>query len=333
MRELARNEIKFYLCSNRSRPLLVRSAYPAGHFLFMEVRYNKQAISIEEQIETLKGRGLLIDDENAAKEVLDVISYFRLAGYWRHMELGYGSRQFKPNKHFSDVLDCYYFDKELRLLIFSAIQSIEIAVRSKIIKHFTPQFGAFWFMDADCMTNHSHFESNLLHLQTEVRRSHDDFIADHFRKYSEPDLPPVWKTLEVISFGTLSKLFTNFQDASCKHSVAHEFALRHHKFLKSWLECVAVLRNCCAHHARLWNRVFSIMPKMPRNMSGDWLTDFSFREQSLYPQLCCLAYWLNSFNPSNTFVSDFKSLLKRHPSVSTRLMGFPADWENEPLWS
>ena len=52
----------------------------------------------------------------------------------------------------------------------------------------------------------------------------------------------------------------------------------------------------------------------------------------LYPQLCCIAYWLNSINPQNTFVQDFRSLLSRYPMVQPSMMGFPRGWENEPLW-
>lgn len=52
----------------------------------MGVRYTNQAISTEQQIEILKERGLLIDDVGQAVKVLDTISYFRLAGYWRYFE-------------------------------------------------------------------------------------------------------------------------------------------------------------------------------------------------------------------------------------------------------
>lgn len=139
-------------------------------------------------------------------------------------------------------------------------------------------------------------------------------------------------TMPVISMGTLSKLYSNFSDASAKHAVAREFGLNHHKFLRSWLECLAVLRNCCAHHSRLSNRVFPVKPKMPERMPNTWIANFSFREQTLYPQLCYVAYWLNAITSGNTFIANFKQLLAKYPSVNTRLLGFPCNWEQEPLW-
>ena len=62
---------------------------------------------------------------------------------------------------------------------------------------------------------------------------------------------------------------------------------------------------------------------MPERMPNTWIADFSFREQTLYPQLCCVVYWLNSIVLENTFITDFKQLLISHPSVKTRLLGFP----------
>ena len=71
---------------------------------------------------------------------------------------------------------------------------------------------------------------------------------------------------------------------------------------------------------------------MPERMPNTWIADFSFREQTLYPQLCCVVYWLNSIVLENTFITDFKQLLISHPSVKTHLLGFPRNWEQEPLW-
>lgn len=275
---------------------------------------------------------MLIDDIEQAIEVLDTISYFRLAGYWRHFEADHTTHLFREGSRFDHIVELYSFDKHLRALLFTAIQTIEVSVRTKIIKHFALEFGAFWFMDESYAINKTRFATNLTVIRKEVSRSHDDFITEHFRKYSEPDLPPVWKTLEVISMGTLSKLYSNFSEATAKHAVAREFGLNHHKFLKSWLECLAVLRNCCAHHSRLSNRVFPVKPQMPERMPNTWIENFSFREQTLYPQLCYVVYWLNSISSDNTFVANFKQLLVKHPSVSTYLLGFPQNWEQEPLW-
>ena len=91
----------------------------------------------------LKERGLIIKDEKQALEQLRIISYFRLANYLRPMEQDKEKHTFKPNSTFENALNLYYFDKELRALIFTVIQSIEIALRTKIIHHVSLKYGAF----------------------------------------------------------------------------------------------------------------------------------------------------------------------------------------------
>ena len=96
--------------------------------------------------------------------------------------------------------------------------------------------------------------------QEELRRTREEFIIEHSAKYTEPDVPPVWKTLEVTSFGTLSKLFCNFADNKIKKRIAREFNLPQHLVLESWIKSAVVLRNYLAHHSRVWNRKFPIKP-------------------------------------------------------------------------
>lgn len=296
------------------------------------MRYTKQTITLSEQIETLQKRGLIIEDEKEALSVLEQISYFRLADYWRPLETNSVTHTFISNARFNDVVKCYNFDKALKVLLFSAIQTIEVSVRAKVIKHFSKSFGPFWFMDETMAINVIHFHSNLEHLRNEVARSKEAYIKEHFRKYDEPDLPPVWKTLEVISFGTLSKLFNNFADSDVKNNVAIDFHLPQFLVLESWLECLTSLRNYIAHHARIWNRRFPQKPELLRSSSYPWITNKNVLPFKLYPILCCIVYWLNAIDPKNTFVADFKTLLMKYPTVNPIQMGFPISWENEPLW-
>ncbi len=130
---------KQYLCTNRTRHASRRPANQGGaFFIYRAMKYNKQPISIDDQITILKGRGLIFDDEQNAHSVLENISYFRLAGYWRTMEQNSSTHLFRSGSHFEDVVARYNFDSELKTLIFAAIQQIEISVRTRII-HFQGQ--------------------------------------------------------------------------------------------------------------------------------------------------------------------------------------------------
>ena len=301
-------------------------------FLYVTMRYNKQPISLAAQIDILKKRGMIFDNEQEAKTVLENISYFRLAGYWRTMELEGLPRMFRTGSRFKDVVARYQFDSELKTLVFSAIQKIEISVRARIIHYFSMAHGAFWFLDSRLAENDELFDANLSYLRTELARSHDEFITEHFRKYDEPDMPPAWKTIEIASFGTLSKLYKNMNDNAVKKQVAHSFNIPQHKCMQSWLAALTIVRNTCAHHARLWNAHFSLVPRMNEGMRGRWIANRNYAADRIYPSLCCIAYWLNTIDRENTFVSDFKALLEKYPSINPYSMGFPSMWKQEPLW-
>lgn len=256
--------------------------------------YTKQPLSITDQIARLKAQGLVINDEELATKVLGEISYFRFAAYLRPMEANKQTHQFKPGSTFENAVELYEFDNALRQLLFTAIQRIEVALRSKIIQYFSMRHGAFWFMQMPLHDNEHRFLENLNSLDREVTRSKEDFIKEHFRNYDKPEFPPAWKTLELASFGTLSKLYYNFADKKVKKQVAHSFNLPQHEVLESWMRSLAALRNHCAHHARLWNRYLNATPQLNVRLRGLWITNHQVDSNKLYAILCCIAYWLDA---------------------------------------
>ena len=191
-------------------------------FLYGYMNYDKQPINIDEQLALLQNRGLMIEDVATAKLQLRNISYFRIASYLRYMEQDRQQHLYKSGSTFEQAINLYLFDKELRQLIFKAIQDIEISLRTKMIQVFSMEHGAFWFMDSSLFKDAEFYEGCLDNIKKEVSRSNEDFIKEHSEKYNYPALPPVWKTLEVVSFGTLSKLFCLFKDNRLKKQVARE---------------------------------------------------------------------------------------------------------------
>lgn len=296
------------------------------------MEYTKRLLTLQQQIDVLKQRGLLIENEEEAKYALDIISYFRLAGYWRLMEVDRQQHSFKPGSRFSQIMSLYHFDEELRILLFSAIQHIEVAVRARMIRIFAERHGAFWYMDSTLAENSNLFTSNLRNLQDELNRSEDEYIQEHFRKYESPSMPPVWKTMEVASMGTLSRLYSNVNDSAAKKAVSRSFMIPKFEYMRTWIRCLTVIRNICAHHARLWNANIIITPCLPRRLPNLWIDNQQVSPDKLYPHLCYIAYWLNSINPTNTFIKDIKALLAKYPVVDPAAMGFPKGWQSEPLW-
>ena len=322
-----------YFCTDRVHHASCLAQRTRVELLFyIGMKYSKQPLTIEQQISLLKDRGLAIIDEAAAQKVLGSISYFRLANYFRPMETDKQNHQFKPGATFENAVRLYDFDASLRELVFKAIARIEIALRTKMIHHFSLAHGAFWFADKSLSREERLFQENIGSVERELHRTREEFIKDHFKKYDDPPFPPAWKTLEVVSFGVLSKMYYNFSDIKVKKNVARSLDLPQHKILESWAASLAALRNCCAHHARMWNRNYPVTPAIPAKLKNAWISNTAVADNKLYIQLCCIAYLLNNILPGNTFTQTLKALIAAYPNVDTTAMGFPSDWKTEALW-
>ncbi len=61
------------------------------------------------------------DDELEAYHLLSHVSYYRLKGYWWDMQSDKEIHLFRNNADFKEVITRYKYDKELRILLFGAI--------------------------------------------------------------------------------------------------------------------------------------------------------------------------------------------------------------------
>ena len=145
-------------------------------------------------------------------------------------------------------------------------------------------------------------------------------------------MPPVWKTLETASFGTLSKLFCNMRDVTVKKSVAKSFNLPQYKYMESWMRSISVLRNYCAHHARLWNRRFPMIPKLPKRLPLDWIDVQQAKPIKIFPLLSILLYLEQNISPKALVKEHLLKLLSNQQSERMKAMGFPENWSSLDLW-
>lgn len=295
-----------------------------------KVPYTKPAITYAEQLDKLKRRGLLIDDEPAFLELLEKKSYYRLSGYWYPLLDDKTNHVFKPGANFSAAYNLYKFDRDLRQLVIKELEKIEIAVRAKMIYVLSHQFGPFWFLDNNIFKNAVDLASTIFKINIEFRRSDAEFIKAFKNKYSDV-LPPSWTAFEIISFGSISRLYDNLKPGRSKREVADYFGLNEKTFA-SWLHGLVYIRNVCAHHSRLWNRIMRIQPVIPRHPKNTWLTNKTVTNDKAYFVMSMILYLLSSINERNSVVADFKALLIKYPNVHVGAMGFPGGWETEPLW-
>lgn len=297
--------------------------------------YSKAVLTIDQHIQQLKDRGLAINDNELARHYLSHVSYYRLAGYWWSMQEDKEKHLFKPKSKFEDVVHLYNFDRELRVLLFDVIEKIEISLRTKLIYHLSHEYDPWWFQNTVIFQDTGALIETLASIKEEVDRSKDTFIKEHKKKYKD-DLrfPPAWKTLELTSFGSLSKLYGNLKnDIKAKDIIAAEFGAVNHTYLPSWLQSIAQIRNYCAHHSRLWNKNLPGTPKLLSKPPFKWVSTVPTDTQKLYLHLCIMRYMLNIIVPENTFSIKLNDLMQKYPSVDPNALGLKENWQHEPLWT
>ena len=298
------------------------------------MHYTKPPFSIEQQIELLRSRGLLIPDGDRVARYLSHISYYRLRGYWIPFEQpGTGPKHcFRQGTTFDQVLDLYIFDRKFRLLVLEAIERIEVSLRANYANLLGLRYGSHFFLEECFFQNRETHKRLLSTLSEEVDRSREPFI-DHYRqKYAQPSLPPIWVTSEVMSFGQLSQWFKRLKTRSDRQLIAKAYGFDE-KFLQSFLHHLAHVRNITAHHGRLWNRRFTItmaLPKDPANLAS-LLNPKA--DRYVGNTIIVLGYLLKLISPGTTWPSRMRELIETTAGVQPAAMGLQEDWPTLPLWA
>ena len=303
-----------------------------------KIDYTKKPLSLAEQVERLKQRGLIFDNENEANVYLSNISYYRLRAYtypFQENNAGNEHNFTRDNIHFKDIIDLYCFDRRLRLLIFNAIEKIEVAVRTKIVQVYAESTGdSHWYNNKNLYR--FGYDDLINHVEADVNRSNEDFIKHYSSKYDNPPMPPSWMALEVVSFATLSRLFQSLKMDNRKENITEQFGLKKVDILENWLHAISNLRNCCAHHSRVWNRRFMVSVKLSYDTLYPFMDKTVIKQihtNKLFAVLSCIAYILDIISPGSDFKRNIKLLLKSDCHLlNLKDMGFSLHWQSLPIW-
>lgn len=307
------------------------------------MNYSKKPLTIEEQIVKLRNRGLHFSDKTLASRYLQNISYYRLRAFtypFQNNQDPEADHAFlRDDIDFKDILDLYVFDRRLRNLIFNELEKIEVAVRTQLsLVYSVSSQNAMWYINNSMYASKSTEDFSRLKkdVEADICRSNEDFIKHYKAKYDYPTMPPSWMSLEVLSFGTLSRMYKLLDRSPDKKRVANTFGIGDMDVFANWLHAFSNLRNCCAHHSRIWNRRFVVQLKIPYNTSRPFFSRSSLttvKQNKLFALLSAIKYVVDIISPGNAFKSKLERLLKEnHRLLTLKDMGFPSDWEKQPVW-
>ena len=109
-------------------------------------------MTIDEQIENLKNIGLIVENEEYAKKILNDISYFRLIKAYS-INLKSKNGKYCEKVTFEQIVELYLFNANFRQVIFPEIEKVEINVRCRIANYFAEKYGVLGYLEADNFVN------------------------------------------------------------------------------------------------------------------------------------------------------------------------------------
>lgn len=283
--------------------------YFMGHSL-------KQHKSIDEQIQILKRKGIIIKDEAFASSFLSVVNYYRLSGYLYISDIR-NSR----SKTFEEMADIYRFDCKLNRILLYALEDVEEALKTRISYTLSSAFP----------------EDPLIYLNPEIYRNIDSlnqfkelfekakkansgvpFIKHHYLKYSGN--LPIWVASEIFTMGNVYKIYENLHGKYQKQ-IARLYNTGTRQLL-SWIQNITYTRNHLAHCMRLYGYNFGRIPTQCSNHHAFTQNGFAF------DQILLTGYMFsNKAEWQNYIVSEIRKLINEyHNSIDVKDLGFPEDW-------
>lgn len=212
--------------------------------------------TIDEQIQILRDKGLVIDDEDAAKETLLRENYFFLSGY-RHLFLdGIKSKSFKPGTNFRELYAMFNFDRQLRNIIFKNLLIIENNMKSIFSYQLSKNYG---FKEKDYLKP-SNFNTSpeksrqvndlLRKIKRQIRVNGGQHSATTHYIYNYGYIP-LWIVVKVLSFGIVCELYSIMKSKD-QTEIADIYKLKVSDLL-NYLPILANYRNLCAHEDILYD--------------------------------------------------------------------------------
>ena len=320
------------------------------------MHYTKPALTFEQQADQLLARGL-VANRNELIRRLEAVNYYRLSGYLHPFRV-HPTHNFTLGTTLTTVWRRYNFDRRLRILLLDAIERIEVSVRTRLVYHFSHVHGPFGHLDESNLpgfkklSGFKRLKKNLKSLfkgKGIVRSDHQNWLerlsretqraagsevfVKHFRSnYGDKhDALPLWMACELMTCGVVLE-FINTVGPTIQKQVAADFRFPDQQLL-SWTKAVFALRNTCAHHSRIWNRVFGVKPSVPgKNKNPQWHSVPTFDNDRIGLLMTVCHHWLKQISSTTQWKARLFSLFDEYPDIPLAEMGIPAGWRTHPLW-
>lgn len=284
--------------------------------------------TIDEQLEILRSRGLIIDDENIAKDFLLYNNYYRISGYSLTLRK---NNIFSKSASFQNIIDIYNFDHEFRHIILQYLEIIEVQMKSIYVYEFTKVHGPAGYLNASFFTDKAkHKEIIDKANQQKIRRLPHEAYLKHFVNDLQQDIP-LWAYVDLFTISDISFLYS-ISEQSIKDVIARTFGLTMKKgssILGGYMHSMTIIRNLCAHGSRIYNRLFEQKPSLNKAEKALLIKNSNGEIDNAH--FYGFLFIMKRILPADKFHGMKEStiaLTKKYPFVRMDYYGFRNDWQN-----
>ena len=216
---------------------------------------DKQFKNLEEQIEILKYKGMIISDEAYTKKILLRENYFFLSGYRYPFMRSKVDKHFLDGVTFEEMYSLFLFDRAIRNVFFKYLLVIENNLKSIFSYQLSKKYGykEKYYLRSKNFTSDKNKQKQVNDLIKKMKRqiringSQHTATAHYMYNYG---YVPLWILVKVLSFGIVGELFSimKYDD---QVSICKIYGIPLDEF-STYLPILSNYRNLCAHEDILY---------------------------------------------------------------------------------
>lgn len=217
---------------------------------------NKVFRNLDEQLDILMSKGLVINDIDKSKIILLKENYFFLSGYRHPFMKNNKDRFFISGTTFEELYAMFTFDRNIRNIFFKNLLIIENNIKSLISYQMSKKYG---FKEKDYLNPKNFIEDSMKIRQVrDVLEKVKRQIRVNGRKHTATihyinnyGYIPLWILVKVLSFGLVSEFYNIFKEND-KLEISNFYNLDVNTF-SIYLTILSNYRNLCAHEDVLYD--------------------------------------------------------------------------------
>lgn len=279
----------------------------------------KEAKTIEEQLEILEKRGLIIENRDRAIETLRNVNYYTLTGYLFPFKK---SNIYQKGTSMNLAIRLYHFDNEIRNVLTALMVEAEEKLKTRIAYNIAIAHSddPLIYTDVNYFKNANDHSRFMADFQSNVRNNREvPFVKHHIQKYRSQF--PIWVAVNLFTLGNLKYLYKNIPSRDRKN-ISREFNVSP-KTLDSWIDTLRILRNKLAHNMRLYETTFQKTPKLEKHHS------IRITNNRLFANFVLLKYLLDDSEVwQSAIVNLDKIFVKHQDSIELSSIGFSENWKS-----